>query len=487
MFGFLRRVFRQLRNSARVFGIGWTLARHDSLFVFDALNPPSALMGLGHFIRRRSLRDKGPGLRLAHALEAMGPSFIKFGQSLSTRADLVGEEVALGLAHLRDRLPAFPTEQARAIIEAELNTPISEKFIAFEDVPVAAASIAQVHFAVTTDGREVAVKIVRPGIAQAIARDIELFFWLAETIDRIRPELKRFRHKEMVETFAVSMRLELDLRFEAAAAVELAENMADEADFYVPAVDWARTACRVLTTERIHGIRVSDVALIEAAGHDLKRIVEIAANSFFKQVFRDGFFHADLHPGNLFVTPEGKLAVVDFGIMGRIDYPNRLVLAQILHGFLTEDYLMVARVHSEAGYIGRHIRIEEFAQGARAIGKPITGKPLNEISVGQLLSQLITIAETYDMHPQPHLLLLQKTMVVAEGVGRMLYPEINMWQLAEPLIREWMEDNFSPKARVKFYAGEAKGLLGRLPKLFQQFESWLEQEVQARSEDSKRT
>lgn len=471
--GFIRRFLRNLRNSLHVLSIGITLARYDALFVFDALKPPGMLIGLGHLIRRRDLRDKGPGLRLAHALEAMGPSFIKFGQSLSTRADIVGEEVALGLAHLRDRLAPFPTAQAKAIIEAELNTPLAEKFATFEDTPVAAASIAQVHFATTTDGRAVAVKIVRPGIAQAIARDIELFFWLAETVDRIRPELKRFRHGEMVETFAASMRLELDLRFEAAAAVELAENMADEPDFYVPQVDWARTACRVLTTERIYGIRVSDVALLAEAGHDLKHIVEIAANSFFKQVFRDGFFHADLHPGNLFVTPAGKLAVVDFGIMGRIDYPNRLVLAQILHGFLTEDYEMVARVHSEAGYIGRHIRIEEFAQGARAIGKPITGKPLNEISVGQLLSQLMTVAETYDMRPQPHLLLLQKTMVVAEGVGRMLYPEINMWQLAEPLIREWMQENFGVKARAKFYAGEAKGMLARLPELMKKFECWV--------------
>ncbi len=475
--GILRRTFRQIRNMLRFLSIGWTLARYDALFVFDALKPPAMLISAGRFIRRRNLQDKGPGLRLAHALEAMGPSFIKFGQSLSTRADLVGEEVALGLAHLRDRLPAFPSSVAKAIVEAELGQPIAHYFQSFEEVPVAAASIAQVHFAVTTDGRDVAVKIVRPGIAEAIARDIEFFFWLAETVDRIRPELKRFRHNEVVQTYAASMRMELDLRFEAAAAVELAENMADEPDFFVPAIDWPRTGCRVLTTQRIFGIRVSDVAEIAAAGHDLRRIVEIAANSFFKQVFRDGFFHADLHPGNLFVMADGKLAVVDFGIMGRIDYPNRLVLAQILHGFLTEDYEMVARVHSEAGYIGRHIRIEEFAQGARAIGKPITGKPLAEISVGRLLSQLLTIAETYDMRPQPHLLLLQKTMVVAEGVGRMLYPEINMWQLAEPLIREWMGEHFSVKARVKFHAGEARGLLARLPGLVVKLERWLEREV----------
>jgi ubiquinone biosynthesis protein len=474
--GIIGRFFRHTRNILRVLRIGVILARHDALFVLEAAKAPAMLIGAGKIIRKRNRKDS-PGTRLAHALEAMGPSFIKFGQSLSTRADLVGDDVVQGLSRLRDNLPPFSTKEARAIIEAELGRPITEMFKAFEDTPVAAASIAQVHFAVTSEGKEVAVKVVRPRIAEAIARDIELFFWLAEMVDRLRPELKRFRHKDAVELFAASMRLELDLRFEAAAAVELAENMADEPDFIVPAVDWRRTACRVMTQERIRGIRVNEVEQLQNAGHDLKRIVEIAANSFFKQVFRDGFFHADLHPGNLFVTADGKLAAVDFGIMGRIDYDNRLVLAQILHGFLTEDYEMIARVHREAGYVPEYITIAEFAQGCRAIGKPITGRPLNEISVGQLLSQLVTIANTYDMYPQPHLLLLQKTMVVAEGVGRMLYPDINMWQLAEPLIREWMEDHFSVSAQVKQHAKDMVRVLKRAPDVLRKLEALIDREL----------
>ena len=480
--GRIRRTFRFFRNFFRVLRLGVILARHDALFVLEAAKAPAMLIGIGKLMRRRNLSDS-PGLRLAHALEDMGPSFIKFGQSLSTRADLVGEEVTQGLAHLRDRLPPFPTAQAKAIIEAELHAPISQWFSSFDETPIAAASIAQVHFAITTEGRPVAVKVVRPKIARAITRDIELFFWLAHTVDYLRPELKRFRHVEAVELFAAGMRRELDLRFEAAAAGELAENMIDEPDLVVPEVDWRRTSENVLTTTRIDGIRVSDVEALKASGHDLRRIVEIAANSFFKQVFRDGFFHADLHPGNLFVTPEGKLAVVDFGIMGRIDYPNRLVIAQILHGFLTEDYEMIARVHREAGYVPEYISIADFAQGCRAIGKPITGRPLNEISVGALLSQLITIANTYDMVPQTHLLLLQKTMVVAEGVGRMLYPEINMWQLAEPLIREWMESHFSVRAKLRQHGKEALGILQRTPEVLRKIEAWLDRELAAREKE----
>src|SRR5262249_39907222 len=279
-----------------------------------------------------------PGERLAAALVEMGPSFIKLGQLLATRADLLGDEVAEDLALLQDRLPPFPGSEARALVEVEFGETFQVLFASFDEVPVAAASIAQVHFAITTDGQEVAVKVLRPGIMRAFARDLDLFRWLAELIERTQPALRRLKPVEVVETLAQSVELEMDLRFEAAAASELAENFAGDPTFRVPRVDWLRTGRNVLTTERVGGIRADDRDAILAARLDIETILRNAASAFFKQVFRDGFFHADLHPGNMFIEPDGAIAVVDFGIMGRLDRETRYYLADMLIGFLTGDY-----------------------------------------------------------------------------------------------------------------------------------------------------
>jgi ubiquinone biosynthesis protein len=323
-----------------------------------------------------------------------------------------------------------------------------------------------VHFAVTPEGKHVAVKILRPTIEAAFQRDLDLMIWIAGIVTRRLPALsKRLKPLEVVRLMETTIRMELDLRNEAAAATELRENCARDAGFYVPEVDWQRTTQRVLTLERIYGIPAGDVETIKARFPDMTRIVEIAAAAFFNQVFRDGFFHADMHPGNLFIREDGSLAVVDFGIMGRIDRESQLFLAEILWGFLREDYYHVAKVHVDYGYTPRHINIHQLAQACRAIGKPILGKPLNEISVGKLLGQLLQVAETFEMVAQPHLLLLQKTMMTAEGVGRSFNPNVNMWKLSEPLIAGWAKRNLSPIARIKSTLREGSEALQHLPRL----------------------
>jgi ubiquinone biosynthesis protein len=465
-------MLRDVRYSLRLAHIGWVLARHDALFGLEALQAPRGVLLVARLVKRK--RDGRRGVRLAHALQKLGPSFIKAGQALSTRADLIGEDIAADLAVLQDKLPPFPTTLAKQTIEEQLGAPIGELFASFEETPVAAASIAQVHFATTHDGQDVAVKVLRPRIEEAFQRDLDLMYWLARLVERRLPRARRLKPLEIVQTLDNTVRIELDLRLEAAAAEELRNNSKNDPNFYVPRVDWVRTARRVLSTERLRGIAISDAAALTAAGLNLNSIMEHAAAAFFNQVFRDGFFHADMHPGNLFVLPDGRLAPVDFGIMGRISHRDQLVLAQILHGFLNGDYMTVARVHREAGWIPAHVSVEQFAQAAMAAGQPIMGKALNEISVGKLLGQLISIANTFEMETQPHLLLLQKTMMTAEGVGRGLNPNINMWKLSEPLIKKWADEHLSAPARAKAYAKEAAETLRDAPRVLREAKEFLE-------------
>jgi ubiquinone biosynthesis protein len=445
---------RSFRHIARLLRIGLILARHDALFpvmaLGDEVSGPLPVLRAMRLLRRRGVAGAGrPGERLAAALTEMGPSFIKLGQLLATRADLFGEGIAEDLARLQDRLPPFPGAEARALIEEEFAAPLASQFASFDETAIAAASIAQVHFAVTTDGREVAVKVLRPGIARAFARDLDLFRWLAQLIEQTQPALRRLKPIEVVETLAQSVTLEMDLRFEAAAASELAENFAGDQSFRVPQVDWQRTGRTVLTTERVTGIRVDDRAALLAAGHSIDDLLRNAADAFFKQVFRDGFFHADPHPGNIFVDANGAMVLVDFGIMGRLDRQTRYYLADMLVGFLTGDYRRVAEVHFDAGYVPQRRSLDAFTQASRAIGEPILGRPLHEISIARLLAQLFQVTEQFEMETQPQLLLLQKTMVLLEGVGRRLDPTVNIWALARPLIEQWMRDNRGPEARLK--------------------------------------
>ena len=408
--------------------------------------------------------SRRPGKRLAASFERLGPAFIKLGQVMSTRSDLIGEEMADDLSSLRDSLPPFSTVIARATIEKELGAPVDTLFASFGDIPVAAASIAQVHRATTKDGRSVAVKILRPGIEEAFVRDMELFSWLAEIVERRVRGWRRLKAREVVRTLKESVFFELDLRFEAAAATELAENIkTHEPGFRVPAIEWGLTSKRVLVLEWIDGIPFNDVAAIRNSGFDVGMILGKAARSLFSQIFIDGFFHADLHPGNLFVDRNGDIAAVDFGIMGRLDWKSRVYIAEILRGFVEGDYQRVAQVHFDAGYVPETKSREAFTQACMAVAKPITGKPLNEISVAKLLGQMFAIAAEFEMETQPQLLLMQKTMMVTEGVGRMLNPNLNIWELARPLIEKWSGENFGAAAKAKEAARQGYEIARKLP------------------------
>ena len=451
--------------------IAVTLARHDALFPLDRISALAPFLRVARILARgRGRAVPRPGERLAAALGELGPSFIKLGQILSTRADLFGDEITADLASLQDRLPPFPGREARALIEAEFAEPVAKLFAEFDDEAVAAASIAQVHFARTTEGGAVAVKVLRPGIAEAFARDLDLFFWLATLVERLQPALRRLKPVEVVRTLADVVQIEMDLRFEAAAASELAENFAGDPSFRVPRVDWRRTGRTVLTLERISGIRIDDRAALVAAGHRIEDLLAKAAGAFFNQVFRDGFFHGDLHPGNMFVAADGALVVVDFGIMGRLDRMTRYYLADMLLGFLSGDYRRVAEVHFAAGYVPSRRSIDAFTQACRSIGEPIFGKPLQEISIARLLAQLFQVTEQFEMETQPQLLLLQKTMVLVEGIGRRLDPEANIWALGQPLIEAWMYENRGPEARLRQGIETLIETAERVPQLVQSLE-----------------
>ncbi|HJS31203.1 MAG TPA: 2-polyprenylphenol 6-hydroxylase [Alphaproteobacteria bacterium] len=457
---------RALRNLGRVTHIALTLARHDALIGVERLGLPRVCLAALSRLRGTGLPAR-PGERLAAALTELGPSFVKLGQALSTRADLVGEDVAADLSELQDKLAPFPSEAARATIVAELGRPLESLFESFDDRAVAAASIAQVHFATARDAdgrpREVAIKVLRPDIEALFQRDLDLIAWLAELAERYAPSLNRLKPVEVARTVAETVRLEMDLRLEAAAASELAENFKGDADFRVPAVDWSRTSRRVLTLARIAGIPIDERQRLVAAGHDPDDIVAKAARAFFNQVFRDGFFHADMHPGNLFVAEDGALVAVDFGIMGRLDRSTRNYLADMLLGFLNGDYKSVAEVHFRAGFVPASQSVGAFMQACRAIAEPILGRPLNEISLARLLAQLFQVTKTFQMETQPQLLLLQKSMLVCEGVGRKLNPDVNMWSLARPLIETWMHETRGVEARTRVAAADALARIEELP------------------------
>jgi ubiquinone biosynthesis protein len=458
-------MIRRLKDIALLMRIARALASYDALLPREyaarvpvSLRLAARLFGSG----RRRHAHLSPGQRLAQALQQLGPSAIKLGQFLATRPDILGADVARGLETLQDRLPPFPDSEARRTVEAELGRPLDRLFAEFGP-PVAAASIAQVHQADTADDppRRVAVKILRPGIEARFAQDFRAFALVAVTAERVSAEARRLRLVDLVDTLAHSVALELDLRMEGAAAAELADNMRDNLQFRVPALDWTRTAARVLTTEWVEGTPLRDPEALRQAGHDPKQIAVSLLRTFLTQALRDGFFHADLHPGNLFVDKDGRICAVDFGIMGRLDLAMRRFMAETLGGFLARDYVRVARVHFDAGFVPRTHSVETFAQALRAIGEPIFGLTAQQVSMALLLEQLFETTRRFDMQLQPQLVLLQKTMMVVEGLARSLDPEFDIWEASRPVIESWMIDHLGPEQRFK-EAAEGLTNLGRL-------------------------
>jgi ubiquinone biosynthesis protein len=470
-------MFQTLSDLRRLLRAARVLARHDALIPseYDAQLPWSLKTARFFFGSRKKDREGPPGTRLALALENLGPAYIKLGQVLATRPDVIGSEIATALESLQDRLPPFSTDVAREEIARAFGRPTESLFSEFGE-PLAAASIAQVHPAETADEapRRVAVKVLRPGIEAEFARDISAFALAARIIERVSPEGRRLRASAVVETLAQSVAIELDLRMEAAAASELAERTGADGDFRVPEVDWHRTASRVLTTEWVEGTPLRDPVVLEAAGHDPKRVAVLLVRAFLTQALRDGFFHADMHPGNLFVDSEGRLVAVDFGIMGRLDPAMRRFMAETLGGFLARDYRRVAQVHYDAGFVPRTHDLDLFAQALRAIGEPIFGRGARDVSMAKLLQQLFDTTRRFDMKLQPQLVLLQKTMVVVEGVARGLDPDFDIWEASRPVVERWMLEQMGPQAQLRD-AAEGVTALGRLardlPQLLRNAES----------------
>ena len=433
----------------RLFAIQTTLIRHgvdEIIFNTPLFNSFRFLLYLLPWNWRR--RKYAPTAeRIRHVLENLGPIYVKFGQILSTRRDVLPDDIADELARLQDRVPPFPGSQARAIIEKAYGHPLEEVFAEFNEVPLASASIAQVHAARLKDGREVIVKVVRPNIAGTIRRDIGLMYIVAEALERYWAQGRRLKPTGVVAEFEKTILDELDLLREAANASQLRRNFKNSDEIYVPEVVWDLTRRKVMVMERISGIRVDDVDALKAAGIDMKWLAEAGVDLFFTQVFRDHFFHADMHPGNLFVAPIGggraRFVPVDFGIMGSLSDFDQRYLAENFMAFMNRDYRRVAELHVESGWVPRDTRVDDFEFGIRAVCEPIFDRPIKDISVGHLLLRLFQTAQRFNMKILPQLLLLQKTLVNVEGVGRQLCPDMDLWAAARPSLEKWMMNRVS--------------------------------------------
>jgi ubiquinone biosynthesis protein len=397
---------------------------------------------------RRSRGSRAERLRLA--LEELGPIFVKFGQLLSTRRDLLPVDIADELAKLQDRVPPFPGDIARELIEEALGNPVAKLFGSFDETPLAAASIAQVHAATLIDGRAVVVKVLRPGMREMIGRDLEVLHALAALAERYWAESRRLRPVEVVSEYEKTVLDELDLMREAANASQLKRNFAGSAMLHVPEVHWDLCRREVMVMERIHGVQISDVARLRALGTDIQKLAENGVTIFFTQVFRHNFFHADMHPGNIFVDVDDpanpKYVAVDFGIVGTLDPRDQLYLAGNFLAFFERDYRKVAVLHVESGWVPAGTRVDELESAVRTVCEPIFNKPLKDISFGVVLLRLFEIARRFQMQIQPQLILLQKTLLNIEGVGRELYPELDLWKTAQPILREWMRERSGPRA-----------------------------------------
>ncbi|MDV3240495.1 MAG: ubiquinone biosynthesis regulatory protein kinase UbiB [Methylocaldum sp.] len=435
----------------RLLHIQRVLVRHglDELVLATHLFRPIRFVGTLSPNYWLGAKDEPRGVRIRRTLEDLGPIFVKFGQTLSTRRDLLPDDIAEELIKLQDRVPAFPGSDAKAIVEQALGQPVSLVFAEFEETPLASASVAQVHAARLHDGQNVVVKVLRPGIEKQIRSDIALLYELARLAQRFWSDAKRLRPIEVVAEFEKTILDELDLVREAANAAEMRRRFEDSEILYIPKVYWPYTRRQVLVMERISGIPVGDVETLKREGVDFKLLAERGVEIFFTQVLRDSFFHADMHPGNIFVTPPAQYIAVDFGIVGSISREDKRYVAENLLAFFNRDYRRVAEMHIESGWIPKTTRVEEFESAVRAVSEPIFEKPLKDISYGHLLLRLFQVARRFDMEVQPQLVLLQKTLLNIEGLGRDLYPDLDLWQTAKPFLERWFKDEMGPKAGLR--------------------------------------
>ncbi|MCV6595577.1 MAG: 2-polyprenylphenol 6-hydroxylase [Mangrovicoccus sp.] len=458
----------------------WRLVRTGATFertgamtvVLDAFNAPAPLRLaariLGWPFKWLGLPGDPSMPPATRAITALGPAYIKFGQILSTRPDVVGDELAEQLKVLQDKLPPFPLAEARKVIEQEMDQPVEALFSELSE-PIAAASIAQVHKArVAGSEQAVAVKVLRPGIEKAFRTDIDAFYFAASMIEFLSPSSRRLRPSDVIAHFEGVVMGELDLRLESAAAGEFAASTEKDEGFQVPAVDWMRTSRRMMTLEWAEGIPANDIEAIKASGVDRVALGNRVLQMFLSHALRDGYFHADMHQGNLKIAANGDIIALDFGIMGRIDEYTRRVYAEILYGFIRKDYRRVAEVHFEAGYVPADRDIDEFARALRAVGEPIFGMDASQISMARLLAYLFEVTERFGMETRTELILLQRTMVVVEGVSRSLNPSINIWDVAKPVVESYITENIGPRAFARDLAVTAKVLARfgpRLPQL----------------------
>jgi len=459
----LKRVFKLFQIARKISTSGAIDTINQVHQIPVSINFFFSLISIGS--KNTHLQNNNPGQNLCEALQGMGTTFIKLGQFLATRPDIIGEEMAKDLEKLQDKVPAFELYEAKKVIKKEIGEKQYKNIIEIGE-PIAAASIAQVHFAkIKNENQEkqVAIKILRPDIEQLFNEELDALMLFAYIVENTISKAKRLKLVEIVHLLREITNIEMDLRFEAAAANELYENTKLDNGFNVPKIYWNYTTKKILTLDKVNGISIREQGKLKDQGINLKQLAERLIQHFLKQAVRDGFFHGDMHQGNLFVDPNGNIVPVDFGIMGRLDKNNRKFLAEILYGFIQRDYVKVAEVHFQAGLVPQNASKDEFAQALRSVGEPIFGQSIKDISGGNLLAQLFEITEKFNMATQPPLLLLQKTMVVVEGVARKLYPDTNIWEVSKPVLEDWLKNLKSPKSTIDTALNTSAEIIKRIP------------------------
>ena len=477
-----------MKSAFRAWRIGRVLLRYRLDDLLDGTPAERWLKLMRPFVPRAtpSIAGMPRGARLRLALQELGPIFVKFGQILSTRRDLVPPDIAEELTHLQDRVAPFDGEIARNIVELELGRNIEDAYAAFDTVPLASASIAQVHAATLHDGREVVVKVLRPQIEKQIRADIALLNSVAGIVDRTHPNADKIRPREIVAEIENTLAAELDLQREAGNASLLRRNWQGSPDLYVPEVIWSHTAEAAMTMERVRGIPSDDIAKLDAAGIDRKALAAKGVRVFYQQVFRDNFFHADAHAGNIWVDATRKadprFIALDFGIMGQLSSEDQYYLAENFMAIFNRDYRRIAELHVQAGWMPAHIRIDELEAAARAVCEPYFTRPLSEISLAEVLIKLFRTAQRYELTLQPQLILLQKTLLNIEGVGRQLDPQIDIWAVARPVLEKILVERYSPQRLAGEFRKRLPEMVTRAPEMPRLLHAWLQQQVEGKHE-----